>query len=112
MFKSFHLCITDAVLIQPPEVRGASREDAVAWVEAFEEEAPANIIWHIARQMNAVFGPKRLFELGSGRKQWPVRNRSKLTLIKMKAIFSIEQKLKILIEDEISFGISSLLVRR
>ena len=62
--------------------------------------------------MNAVFGPKRLFELGSGRKQWPVRNRSKLTLIKMKAIFSIEQKLKILIEDEISFGISSLLVRR
>ena len=67
------LCITDAVLIEPPEVRGASVEDAIAWIEAFEVETPTRIMWHMARQLNGVFGPRRLFEMGPGRKQWPVR---------------------------------------
>ena len=86
-----HFCTTAALLIPPPEVRGASYEDAVAWIEWFEKEAPLRLIWHLARQINAVYGPRRLFELGSARKQWPVRNRSKLALIIVKVGFSIEQ---------------------
>ena len=70
--NSCHLCIAAAAIAPPPEVRGASRAEAIRFTEALEEEMPVRVMWLLARQVNGVYGPKRIFELGPERKSWPV----------------------------------------